>query len=208
MGDSLVNRPALTANGTLAKTPVLHLLLYVHDRKLSGTIEFLTPDKGGTAAVRFVNGEPAKARTSAPVAYLGTVLCELGFLGQEELSRSLALLQAAKASGPALHGQILLEQRLIDRAKLDAGIRAQIARKLEHIASMPPATMYGFYDGFDGLRGWGMDAERGFDPLPMLWKILRGSPPMDHVAAGLARMGSAPLKLSKTADLGDRKSVV
>jgi tetratricopeptide (TPR) repeat protein len=202
MGDSLVNRPALTANGTLAKTPLLHLLLYVHDRKLSGTIEFLTPDKGGTAAVRFLGGEPAKVRTSAPVAYLGTVLCELGFLSQEELSRSLVELQAAKATGRALHGQLLLEKRVIDRGKLDAGIRVQVSRKLEHIASMPPATAYGFYDGFDGLRGWGMDAEQGFDPMPMLWRVLRGSPPMDHVAAGLARMGSVPLKLGKTADLG------
>jgi curved DNA-binding protein CbpA len=202
MGDSLVNRPTLTANGTLAKTPLLHLLLYVHDRKLSGTIEFVTADKGATAAVHFIGGEPAKVRTSAPVAYLGTVLRELGYLTEEQLSRSLAELQVAKAKGSALHGQLLLEQRVIDRAKLEAGMRGQLARKLGHIASMAPTTMYGFYDGFDGLRGWGMDTEQGVDPKPLLWGILRGSPPMEHVAVGLARMGSAPLKLSKTADLG------
>jgi tetratricopeptide (TPR) repeat protein len=202
MGDSLVNRPALAANGTLAKTPLVHLLLYVHDKKLSGTIDFVTVDKADTAAVYFQSGEPAKVRTSAPVAYLGAVLRDLGYLTEEQLTRSLADLQVAKTKGRALHGQLLLEQRLIDRAKLEAGMRAQLARKLEHIALMPLTTMYGFYDGFDGLRGWGMDTEQGFDPLPMLWDLLRESPPMDQVIAGLARMGSSQLKLSPTADLG------
>jgi len=201
MGDSLVNRPALAANGTLAKTPLLHLLLYVHDRKLSGTIEFFTPDKDETAAVHFRAGEPAKVRTSAPVAYLGAMLRELGYLTEEQLSRSLVELQQAKAKGRALHGQLLLEQRVIDRAKLEAGMRRQLARKLGHIAAMPPLTMYGFYEGFDGLSGWGMDTEQGFDPMPILWEILRGSPPMDHVNVGLARMGSAKLQLGKEANL-------
>jgi len=202
MGDSLANRPALAANGTLAKTPLVHLLLYVHGKKLSGTIELVTPDKAGTAAVHFLNGEPAKVRTSAPVAYLGAVLRDLGYLTEEQLTRSLADLQVAKGRGPALHGELLLAQRLIDRGKLEAGMREQVARKLAHIAAMPPATMYGFYDGFDGLRGWGMDAEQGFDPMPMLWEILRRSPPMEHVAAGLARIGSAQLRLATLADPG------
>ena len=202
MGDSLVNRPALAANGTLAKTPLVHLLLYVHGKKLSGTIDLVTVDKSGTAAILFQGGEPAKVRASAPVAYLGAVLRELGYLTDQQLTRSLSDLQAAKAKGPALHGQLLLEQRIIDRAKLEDGMRTQLTRKLAHIALMPPTTMYGFYDGFDGLRGWGMESEQGFDPMPMLWGILRASPPMDHVIAGLARMGSAQLRLSKEADLG------
>ncbi len=202
MGDSLVNRPALAANGTLAKTPLVHLLLYVHGKKLSGTIDFVTVDKLSTAAVLFQGGEPAKVRTSAPVAYLGSVLRELGYLTEAQLTRSLAELQAAKAKGPALHGQLLLEQRIIDRAKLADGMRTQLMRKLAHVALMPPTTMYGFYDGFDGLRGWGMDSEQGFDPMPMLWGILRAGPPMEHVITGLARIGSAQLKLSKDADLG------
>jgi tetratricopeptide (TPR) repeat protein len=202
MGDSLVNRPALAANGTLAKTPLVHLLLYVHDKKLSGTIDFVTVDKAETAAVHFQGGEPAKVRTSAPVAHLGPVLRDLGYLTEEQLTRSLADLQAAKAKGHVLHGQLLLERRIIDRAKLEAGMRGQLARKLGHVALMPPTTMYGFYDGFDGLRGWGMDTEQGFDPLPMLWEILRHNPPMDQVIAGLGRMGSSQLKISQTADLG------
>jgi len=202
MGDPPANRPELAANGTLAKTPLLHLLLYVQDKKLSGTIEFITADKTGTAAVHFQGGEPAKARISAPVAYLGSVLRELGYLTEEQLTRSLAELQAAKAKGRALHGQLLLEQRVIDRVKLEAGMREQLARKLEHIASMAPTTMYGFYDGFDGLPGWGMETDRGFDPRPMLRGILQRNPPTEHVAAAVARMGSSQLRLSKTCDLG------
>jgi tetratricopeptide (TPR) repeat protein len=202
MGDSLANRPALAANGTLAKTPLLHLLLYVHGKKLSGTIDLVTADKAATAAVYFLRGEPAKVRTTAAHAYLGTVLRELGFLTEEQLVRSLAELQTAKTRGRALHGQLLLEQRLIDQGKLQAGLREQVARKLGHVASMPPTTMYRFYDGYDGLHGWGTDAEQGFDPMPMLLGVLRACPPMEHVAAGLSRIGSASMKLGAASDLG------
>src|ERR1700691_1994200 len=61
MADSNANRPAPTANGTLAKTPFLHLILYALEKKLTGTMEFLTPDKR-TAVLLFVGGQPAKVR--------------------------------------------------------------------------------------------------------------------------------------------------
>jgi tetratricopeptide (TPR) repeat protein len=203
MGESLVNRPALAANGTLAKTPLLHLVLYVADKKLTGTIEFFAPDKTASAAAYFMGGEPAKVRTNPAGHYLGHVLRDLGFLSEDQLTRSVAELQAekAKAAAPALHGQLLLERRMIDRAKLELGLRTQVARKLAQIASMPPATAYGFYDNFDGLRGWGMQTDQGFDPMPMLWSVLRASPPADHLAAGLGRLRAGPARLSKGADI-------
>ncbi|HEX3343873.1 MAG TPA: hypothetical protein VHS09_04835, partial [Polyangiaceae bacterium] len=89
MGDLTSNRPAPTANGTLAKTPLLHLLLYAMDKKLSGSIELFAPDKR-SAVLLFAKGEPTKVRTSEPVAYLGQILFELGHIDQEQLTRSLA----------------------------------------------------------------------------------------------------------------------
>src|SRR5208337_2375707 len=82
MGDLTSTRPTPTASGTLAKTPFVHLLLYAMDKKLSGTMEFFAPDKR-SAVVRFVKGEPTKVRTSDPVAYLGQVLRDLGYLDEE-----------------------------------------------------------------------------------------------------------------------------
>ena len=111
MADSAATRPAPSASGTLAKTPLLHLLLYAHQRNLAGTIELFAPDKRN-AAVLFVNGEPAKVRTSEPVAYLGRVLLELGHLNETQLDRSLTELAAHKREGNKLHGEVLLAQGL------------------------------------------------------------------------------------------------
>jgi curved DNA-binding protein CbpA len=64
MEDPIANRPPPAATGTLGKTPLVHLLVYALGKKLSGTIEFASPDGGG-GAVFFVEGQPARARTSA-----------------------------------------------------------------------------------------------------------------------------------------------
>jgi tetratricopeptide (TPR) repeat protein len=179
----------------------LHIVLYARDKKLDGTIDFVAPDQTTTASLLLIDGEPAKARLSAPVAHLGAVLRDLGAVTDEELSRSLSILQAEKASGHSLHGELLLRQRLIDRTQLAVALREQMARKLRRVAAMPSGTVYGFYAGFDGLRGWGGDPQRGFDVSPMLWDILRDNPPEAHVKAGLARVESLPLRLSLTADV-------
>ncbi len=201
MGDSAVLRPAPSGSGTLGKTPLLHLLVYVHDRKLSGTVELVTPDKRATATIRFVAGEPAKVRTNVANVHLGVVLCDLGYLTDRQNEDSISDLQTAKASGRALHGEILLAAKLVDRRQLDAGLREQVARKLGVVAGMPVETMYGFYEGFDGLRGWGGEGDLGFDPLPMLARVLAASPPLDHVAAGIAKIGAAELRLVRDADV-------
>ena len=107
MGDSAANRPAPTANGTLAKTPLVHLLLYVLDKKLSGTLELLRSPTSAGARWSSSAGQPAKVRTSEPVAYLGRVLLELGLITEEQLTRSLADLAKEKAAGRRLHGELL-----------------------------------------------------------------------------------------------------
>lgn len=194
MVDSAVHRPAPTANGTLAKTPLVHLLLYVLDKKLSGTLDLLTPDKR-SASVVFVAGQPGKVRTSDPVAYLGRVLHELGFLTEEQLTRSLADLAKQKAAGPRLHGELLLGQGIIDQAKLSKGLSEQIARKLRHAAAMPPETAYGYFEAFDGLAKWGGPPESGVDPYGVLWSMVREHPPQDHVQATLQKIGASMLRV-------------
>jgi hypothetical protein len=75
MGDPKNQRPVAAASGVLAKTPLLHLLIYALDRKLSGSIELLSPEKRA-AVIVFGTGQPVKIRTSEPVAYLGGGLHE------------------------------------------------------------------------------------------------------------------------------------
>jgi hypothetical protein len=187
------------ATGTLDATPLAHLLLYLSDKKLSGTVELRAPDDA-TATIYFVQGDPAKVRTSEPGPYLGGILVELGYLTMDQQSETLADLARAKTAGPALHGQRLLLSGAINVVKLETALREQVARKLRQVAAMPGATTFTFYKGWDGLRGWGQDMERGFDARPMLPPMLREFPLPRHMAAAFERLGSAPLKLTASAD--------
>jgi curved DNA-binding protein CbpA len=200
MGDPTTNRPAPTASGTLAKTPLVHLLLYAMDKKLSGTIELFAPDKR-SAVVLFAKGEPTKVRTSDPVAYLGQVLFELGHIDEEHLNRSLTELAKLKVAGAKLHGALLMETGAIDAAKLRAGLAEQIGRKLRHAAGLPGDTAYAYYDGFDALGAWGGGDSASVDPIPYLWGMLREYTPWEHVNAALAKVASSPLRLARGADV-------
>jgi tetratricopeptide (TPR) repeat protein len=199
MSDSLAIRPEPAASGTLARTPLIHLLLYALDKGLAGTIEFAAPD-GRSAAVLFAGGRPVKARTGEPVGYLGRSLLELGFLTEDQLTRSLTDLATAKRAGVAFHGQLLRSARLIDDKQLDAGLREQLLRKLLYAAAFPGETTYAYFDGFDSLRGWGCDEDRGFDPLNMIWSLLREHPPQGVIEPALARISASPLRLTRGAD--------
>jgi curved DNA-binding protein CbpA len=192
--------PSPTASGTLAKTPLLHLLVYARDNKLAGTIDVVSPDYRA-ASVLFVAGEPAKAHLSEPVAHLGQVLVELGFMTDDVLDGTLAELEDARAAGSRLLcGEFFRMKSLVDPAGVEAAVREQIARRLRYVAAMPPEATYAFYDGFDALEGVGVDPPRGVDPMPMLWTLLSERAPHAHVEAALARVAGSCLRLAKTAD--------
>jgi DnaJ-like protein/tetratricopeptide repeat protein len=199
MGDPKTARPAATASGTLARTPFLHLLVYSLDKKLTGSIELLSPDKRSVVVV-FDAGQPAKVRTSEPIAYLGRVLRDLGHLTEDQLTRSLTELAKSKALRPTMHGELLVGQGVIDEAKLQEGLREQLARKLRHAGALVADTVYAYYPDFDALRGWGGDGV-GIDPIPLLWSMLVEHPPWDHVTSALDRVATCPLRLKPNADL-------
>jgi tetratricopeptide (TPR) repeat protein len=200
MVDLAAQRPSPAASGTLAKTPLLHLLIYALEKNLAGTIDIVSPDRR-VATLLFVAGEPAKAYLSEPVSYLGQVLVELGFMTADVLDRTLAELADARVAGSRpLCGEFLRMKALVDPASVEAGVREQMARRLRYVATMPPEATYAFYDRFDALRGIGLDSPRGVDPLPMLWRLLSERAPEPHVDAALARVAGSSLRIAKTAD--------
>jgi curved DNA-binding protein CbpA len=202
MGEQSANRPTPAANGKLAKTPFVHLLLYALEKKLDGTIELLAPDRR-SASVVFARGEPTKVRTSEAVAYLGEVLHEMGFVDRGRLDRSLAELSKQKAAGAArLHGALLLGMGVIQAGQLRAGLAEQTVRKLRVVAAMPAETTYDYYDAFDALQTWGGADSPNVDPVPHLWGMLREYTPWEHVTAALGRVASSPLRLARGAELG------
>ena len=52
--------PPPTAEGLLAKTPLAHVLVYVMERRMTGSLELRRPD-GGAGTVVFVEGIPHTA---------------------------------------------------------------------------------------------------------------------------------------------------
>jgi tetratricopeptide (TPR) repeat protein len=194
------HRPAPAASGTLKKTPLVHLLVYALERKLTGTIE-LTPPAGaerpGSDAILFIEGQPTKVRTREQLGYLGRVLLERGYVTEEALDKSLVTLAKTKR----LHGALLREAGVINDVQLRDALRVQLVRKLLHLASLPPQTAFVYYDAFDALHDFGGDDGAPIDPFPVVWAAVRAVPPWEHVNVALTRVGGFPLRLSTKAEL-------
>src|SRR3954468_7820123 len=121
-----------TAEGSLDKTPFVHLLVYVADRMLTGSMRFLTPGSDANPlehCIFFRDGAAANVRTGETVVYLGKALLDLGLITQATLDASLH----ARDQGGGLHGDILVRSGAIDRAGLIVGLRSQMLRKLSYL---------------------------------------------------------------------------
>ncbi|HSO32981.1 MAG TPA: DnaJ domain-containing protein [Labilithrix sp.] len=184
-----------TAQGSFAKTPFPHLLVYALERALSGTFE-LHVGAASVASILVIQGVPAKVRTTEGVLFLGDVMQELGLVSAEAVKAS----QERMAESPRLQGQILLELGAVDEARLDAGLRAQLERKLEHLFTLPSDTVFSYYDGVDSLQRFG-GPPTPIDPLPALWRGVRQVPAWEHVDATLRRVGSAAVRIASNAQL-------
>jgi tetratricopeptide (TPR) repeat protein len=200
MRESPANRPAPSASGTFAKTPLVHLLIYALERKLQGTIEVASPD-ARKAQMVFQGGQPAKVRADDASLYIGRVLVELGHLPETELTRALTQHAMMPEASRPLLGELLVTSGLIEPSQRDAGLRDRMGRALRYVAALPGDTAYAFYSEFDGLRGWGAADAAGVDPLPLLWRMLREGAPRSHLDAALERIGHNPLRLVKASQL-------
>jgi hypothetical protein len=188
-----------TAQGSLERTPFAHLLVYLADRQVSGTLVLADPQQppGEEHAIYFHEGTAAKFRTGKPIAHLGRVLFELGHLSEQALADSVA----AIGGGGELHGAYLVRMGLIDRAKLLAGLRAQAKRKLAFLVALPSNTHYAFYQDVNLLETWGGPELVPVEPLGAIWSSLCARADERIVDATLARLGSTTLKLHERSDV-------
>lgn len=180
--------PAATT-GTLASKPLAHLFVYLLDKQLTGTLEL----RGGSewAAIVVSRGHVAKVKTTAAVAYLGTVLYEQGAIGEGELNASL--LEIARQKRP--HGAVLLDRGSITRAQLADGLREQALRKLVYLFSLGPESTFAFHAGADLLPGYGGNEPVLTDPFPAIWRGVREHPSANHVRDILLRLGMSACRL-------------
>ncbi|MFO0546956.1 MAG: DnaJ domain-containing protein [Polyangiaceae bacterium] len=160
--------PAPTAEGTLTKTPLVHLLVYMLDQRLTGTTLLQTPD-GLNHGIYFDKGIPAKSRTGGMVAPLDRVLLEMGLLDEQTLRQSLMEISKKKM----LHGRYLVGRGLLDGSTILKALRQQLIRKLIHLFELPPETRYAFYADHNLLEGYGGPELTPVEPLSIIMTGVR-----------------------------------
>lgn len=181
---------APTATGSLETTPFGHLLVYVLDHLLSGTL-VLEQQDGSKHAVLFDEGAPAKVKTATPVVYLGQVLVERGLITRETSERALESAQRARR----LHGEVLVAAGAIDAQALRNGLREQLMRQILWMFRLPPATAYGYYDRVNFLERWGGAEGVRVKPLDLIWRGVREFTPTSEIETRVQRLGAHPIKL-------------
>ncbi|HEX6274649.1 MAG TPA: DnaJ domain-containing protein [Polyangiaceae bacterium] len=190
-----MSQPAPTAKGSLTATPFAHLLIYALDHRLTGSIVFAEPNQA-KHAITFVDGAPTRARAQGEVALLGELVRERGALGDSELD---AAVTDARAEGRRL-GELLVERSVIDAEALEELLREQVVRRLEFLATLPPATLYGYYEGTNFLERAGGPAGHP-PPLGAVWRVIRVGVPPERVREHVGRLGDAPLRFHTDAPL-------
>ena len=184
-----------TAQGSLEATPLGHLLVYGLDRLLTGTLVF-EESCGKRHAIYFEDGGPAKAKIQDPVLFLGRVLVDQRAISEAVYERTLAL---ATERGK-LHGQVLLEAGELDEHALREGLREQLSRQVLWMFSLPPDTLYGYYDRQNLLARWGGESVRA-KPLALIWRGVREYAHAGHLAEVLGRLGEQPILLHADAPI-------
>jgi len=179
-----------TATGTLQVTPFGHLLVYLLDRGLTGSLVLEEPS-GEKHAIWFETGAPAKVKTATAVTYLGQVLVEQRAITREVYERTL---QGALHER-RLHGQVLLETGAIEMRVLRDALREQLARQVLWLFKLPPGTAFGYYDQVNLLERWGAPEGLRTRPLALIWRGLRRHSSMAEIEAVTGRLGQRPIEL-------------
>lgn len=185
-----------TAKGDLVKTPLAHLIVFIADKKLQGSL-VLHGDDGSTSTVYFASGAPAKVRTSYPGTHLGRVLLQLGYIDDDLLDATIVEMQQTGT----LHGQLLRSMGAIDEAQLVAGLREQMMRRILKIfEKVGDVTTYAFYGDVNLLDDYGGPEVTPIDPYRVVWEGMHLRPNDSSIDPTLARLGAAPIGINNQAD--------
>lgn len=189
-------RPAPSAVGHLGDKPLVHLLVYARNKRLTGVIELRAPESsenaGGT--ITFWRGRITDVRTSPPVAYFGTVAYELGRIDSGTLD--VTLLELAKTKRK--HGEILVERGSLTTDQRDEILLEQTCRKVHHLCGLPPRTQFAFYESVPNP----FEPESPIDPIAPVWRALRTHPLSESAREVAARFASSPLRMINEGPIG------
>jgi tetratricopeptide (TPR) repeat protein len=181
-----------TKAGSLGKASLAHLMVYCERHELTGSLWL--HDDTSDSTILFVEGAPAKVRTSLPVPRLGELLLELGLIDRSAYAETLHF----ALRGGGLHGALLKACGKLDQDSLEAGLREQTALRLIKIfPAVKPSSRFALYRDVDLLAAWGGVELTPVDPWWVLWWGSRSCPPDDFVRSALDLLGTDPLILQR-----------
>ena len=154
------------AEGDFTQTPFAHILIYLLERKLSGTLNIR--HEKARVRIYFRDGKPAKVQTDVPKRELSHVLLLLGAVTREQLN----VVQKDLSDTKVLLGQTLVDKGFIDVDTLIIGLRRQILLKLTDVFALNTAS-YAFYNKINQLTGFGPDEVFPIHPYPVIMAGLR-----------------------------------
>ncbi len=162
--------PKPSATGTVGKTPLLHVLVSLLERRATGSLVLETTDHQ-RGALSIERGTVVKARLPAQGTRLSELLVEWGWLTPDVAEHTYA--DAARRQ--QLHGLVLVEQGLLSRDTVDRALRSQLLRKLDWTSELAPETIFGFYDKVDFLASQA-GAPVPVAPLVVLYHLTKHAP--------------------------------
>jgi|GEM_PF-2744536 len=175
-------RAAKTLSGTLGERPLALLLASTSERGTSGTFTFR--DGRREHHLCLVQGKVAVVRAAEPVAYLSSVLYELGFIDAE--TRDTTLLVVAKER--RLHGEVLLERGAITHAQLAEALVEQTLRHVDYLFRLPDETAWFFREDICEITGERDEGRPYVDAWRAMWRGLCVRAPGAHVDRALAKL--------------------
>lgn len=179
--DSRRHEPSV--RGHLKDRPYEHLLAYVENRELSGSLEL---SAGGVvqSVVSFTNGLATRAHTRSPL-YLSTILLELGHI--DATAHAQALQAISSTSG--LFGDEVVKRGHCTRAAVDDALSEQLTRKLVMSFALPETTEFAYYNRVDLLQSMAGEGIR--QPVgPSVVRGLRSKGVTPKMKEALERIGT------------------
>ena len=138
---------APTARGTLGATPLAHVLVYMLDHALTGSIVFREPDDLAHI-LHFQLGAVSKVQIARPSSRIGDELVAAGLVSRATINEAV---EGARRLGVLL-GEYLVGHDLVARSALSRALETQIASRVSAIVNLQPETTYSFYRDVDSSR--------------------------------------------------------
>jgi hypothetical protein len=184
-----------TARGNLSATPLPHVLVYMLDHSLTGSVIFQGGE--GEDTIYFVGGVPTKIRLNDQVALLGQILVHGGAIEPKSVEQAV---EGARRLGILL-GEYLVGHDLVSREALLWALEAQLLNKIAYLANLAPEITYSYYREVDLLEGWGGGDVPVGCPLNPILASVRNWMDRARIRATLNRIGKHPLFLHEDAAL-------